>query len=146
MKQPISSSSSIPLMKLRRCFFSGGRAQRASGKSEIRQVFAELFKQRSGPITITPRDVNVQLFGDVAIVTAHLRALPTSPVREPTVFPRRTFVLRRVGGGRWLIVQHAYKRRVAPCRNTCHLELAEWPATVSGSSNQPWFPRRSHGS
>jgi uncharacterized protein (TIGR02246 family) len=86
-------------------FFPGDRPQRASGKAEIRGVFAELFKQRKGPITITPRDVRVQLFGDVAIVTAHLRALPASPVREPTVFPRRTFVLRRVEG-RWLIVHH----------------------------------------
>lgn len=86
-------------------FFPGGRPQRASGKGEIREVFAELFKQRKGPITITPRDVSVQLFGDVAIVTAHLRALPATPIREPTVFPRRTFVLRRVDG-RWLIVHH----------------------------------------
>jgi uncharacterized protein (TIGR02246 family) len=86
-------------------FFPGGRPQRASGKGEIREVFAELFKQRKGPITITPRDVSVQLLGDVAIVTAHLRALPASPIREPTVFPRRTFVVRRVEG-RWLIVHH----------------------------------------
>jgi uncharacterized protein (TIGR02246 family) len=86
-------------------FFPGDRPQRASGKTEIREVFGELFKQRKGPITITPRDVSVQLLGDVAIVTAHLRALPATPVREPTVFPRRTFVLRRVEG-RWLIVHH----------------------------------------
>jgi ketosteroid isomerase-like protein len=78
--------------------FFPGRPQRASGQGEIRDVFAELFKQRKGPITITPRDVSAQLFSDVAIITAHLRALPASPIREPTVFPRRTFVLRRVEG------------------------------------------------
>lgn len=81
----------------------GDRPDRASGKAEIRAVFAEIFRQRKGPITITPRDVDVQRFGDLAIVTAHLAALPTNPARERTVFPRRTFVLRRVAG-RWLIV------------------------------------------
>jgi len=86
-------------------FFPGEPPQRASGKAEIRNVFAALFKQRKGPITITPRDVNLQEFGDVSIVTAHLVPLPAGPVLEPTVFPRRTFVLRRVGRS-WLIVHH----------------------------------------
>jgi hypothetical protein len=49
--------------------------------------------------------VKVQLLGEVAIVTAHLTALPTGPVQVPTIFPRRTFVLQRIGG-RWLIVHH----------------------------------------
>lgn len=86
-------------------FFPGDRPERASGKAEIRAAFGKIFRQRKGPITITPRDVIVQSFGDLAIITAHLRALPASPVREQTVFPRRTFVLRRVEG-RWLIVHH----------------------------------------
>ena len=86
-------------------FFPGDRPERASGKAEIRAVFADLFARRKGPITLTPRDVNVQSFGELAIVTAHLRALPPTPVRERSVFPRRTFVLRRVEG-RWLIVHH----------------------------------------
>jgi uncharacterized protein (TIGR02246 family) len=98
-------------------FFPGDRPQRASGKAEIREVFANLFKQRKGPITITPRDVNVQLLGEVAVVTAHLTALPTGPVREPTVFPRRTFVLQRING-RWLIVHHHASNFVlAPTQN-----------------------------
>lgn len=84
-------------------FFPGGQAQRANGTGEIREGFAGLFKQRTGAITITPRDVHIQTFGDLAIVTAHLSDLPTAPVREPTTFSRRTFVLRPVGD-RWLIV------------------------------------------
>jgi uncharacterized protein (TIGR02246 family) len=84
-------------------FFPGGQAQRANGNTEIREAFAALFKPRSGPITITPRDVNIQMLGDLAIVTAHLSDLPTTPLREPMTFSRRTFVLRQVGG-RWLIV------------------------------------------
>ncbi len=84
-------------------FFPGGQAQRANGKVEIREVFAGLFKPRTGPITITPRDVNIQVFDDSAIVTAHLGDLPPLPIRQPVTFARRTFVLRRVGD-RWLIV------------------------------------------
>ena len=84
-------------------FFPGGQAQRANGKGEIREGFAGLFKQRTGAITITPRDVNIQMSGDLAVVTAHLSDLPTTPIREPMTFSRRTFVLRQVGD-RWLIV------------------------------------------
>ncbi len=84
-------------------FFPGGQAQRANGKDEIREGFAGLFTQRTGAIAITPRDVSIQMFGDLAIVTAHLSDLPTTPLREPMTFSRRTFVLRPVGD-RWLIV------------------------------------------
>jgi ketosteroid isomerase-like protein len=84
-------------------FFPSVQAHRATGKAEIREVFAELFRLRTGPITITPRDVNVQVLDEVAIVTAHLNALPTLPISEPVTFSRRTFVLRKVGE-RWLIV------------------------------------------
>ena len=84
-------------------FFPGGQAQRANGKGEIREGFAGLFTQRTGAITITPRDVSIQMFDDLAIVTAHLSDLPTTPIREPMTFSRRTFVLRQVGD-RWLIV------------------------------------------
>ena len=84
-------------------FFPGGQAQRANGKGEIREGFAGLFKQRTGAITITPRNVSIQMFDDLAIVTAHLSDLPTTPIREPMTFSRRTFVLRQVGD-RWLIV------------------------------------------
>jgi len=81
-------------------FFPGGPQTRVSGKENIRRAFAALFQQRTGVITITPRDVAVQLFGDVAIVTAHLERPAGAPGTA-----RRTFVLRRIGGG-WLIVHH----------------------------------------
>lgn len=84
-------------------FFPNGQAQRATGKAEIREAFARLFRPRTGPITITPRDVNIQLFDAAAVVTAHLGDLPAMPIREPITFARRTFVLRQVSD-RWLIV------------------------------------------
>lgn len=84
-------------------FFPNGQAQRANGKAEIREAFARLFRPRTGPITITPRDVNIQLFDAAAVVTAHLGDLPAMPIREPITFARRTFVLRQVSD-RWLIV------------------------------------------
>jgi ketosteroid isomerase-like protein len=83
----------------------GDRPYRLSGKAQIRQAFSEVFSRRSGPITITPRDVSVQMFGEMAIVTAHLREVPPQPIRDPISFARRTFVLRRVGD-QWLIVHH----------------------------------------
>ena len=98
-------------------FFPGGQPQRASGKAEIRAAFAQIFKRRTGPISITVRDIEVQSFDDVVVVTAHLAALPSAPALEPTVFPRRTFVLRRAGE-RWLIVHHhASNFTVEPSRS-----------------------------
>lgn len=84
-------------------FFPSGQAQRATGKAEIRETFARLFRPRTGPITITPRDVHIQVFDDSAIVTVHLGDLPPMPIGEPSTFGRRTFVLRQAGD-RWLIV------------------------------------------
>lgn len=98
-------------------FFPGGQPQRASGKAEIRAAFAQIFKRRTGPISIKVRDIEVQSFDEVAVVTAHLAALPSDLVLEPTVFPRRTFVLRRAGE-RWLIVHHhASNFTVEPVRS-----------------------------
>ena len=79
-------------------FFPGDPQTRVSGKENIRQVFAALFQQRTGVIAIKPTDVAVQLFGDMAIVTAHLERPATAPGTS-----RRTFVVRRTGD-RWLIV------------------------------------------
>lgn len=83
----------------------GDAPYRLTGKLQIRAVFAALFKSRTGPITITPAAVTAQMFGDMAIVTAHLRPVPPTPIKEPLSFARRTFVLRREGD-RWLIVHH----------------------------------------
>jgi ketosteroid isomerase-like protein len=78
---------------------------RVSGKAQIRSTFEALFRLRTGPIRITPQDIVVQAFGDVVIATLHLRDLPVQPVQVPVAFPRRTFVLHRIGD-RWLIVHH----------------------------------------
>lgn len=85
-------------------FMPGGDAPyRLTGKPQIRAGFAALFKGRTGPITITPAAVNAQMFGDMAIVTAHLRPIPPTPITERISFARRTFVVRRVSDT-WLIV------------------------------------------
>ena len=73
-------------------------AKRLSGNAAIRDAFAALFSARRGPIVITPADIDAQMYGDVAIVTAHLVRPSTAPGTS-----RRTFVLRKTGD-RWLIV------------------------------------------
>jgi ketosteroid isomerase-like protein len=96
--------------------FAPAQPLRASGKPAIREAFAQVFKQRRGPIIIMPTDVAVQSFGDVAIVTAHLGALPALPVAEPTTFGRRTFVLRRTAN-EWRIVHlHASNFLLTPSK------------------------------
>jgi ketosteroid isomerase-like protein len=98
-------------------FLPNTQPQRANGKAEIREAFAQAFKPRTGPITITPRNLDVQLFDDFAVVTAHLRDLPAAPILEPITFARRTFVLRQIGG-RWLIVHlHASGYLLSPAPN-----------------------------
>ena len=79
-------------------FMPGEPATRLSGSTAIRDAFAALFAARRGPIVITAADINVQMYGDVAIVTAHLARPATSPGTS-----RRSFVLRKIGD-RWLIV------------------------------------------
>lgn len=83
----------------------GNAPYRLTGTAQIRAAFADVFKGRTGPITITPSAVEAQVVGDVVIVTAHLRAIPPTPITEPLSFARRTFVLRQVGG-EWRIVHH----------------------------------------
>ena len=79
-------------------FMPGEPAKRLSGSAAIRDAFAALFAARRGPIVITPADIQMQMLGDVVIVTAHLVRPATSPGTS-----RRTFVLRKTGD-RWLIV------------------------------------------
>lgn len=86
---------------------------RAVGREEIRAAFRGIFPN-GGAGKITPRDVLVQDLGEIAIVTAHLRAMPELPVTKPTSFARRTFVLRWTGE-RWEIVHlHASNFRIEP--------------------------------
>ena len=59
---------------------------RRSGKTEIREAFEAFFKSLPPGavlITITPRDLETQLLGDVAIVTFHLGQVPAQPPQGP---------------------------------------------------------------
>lgn len=99
-------------------FFPSKSPARISGKKAIAAAFADLFGPNPRATTITPREILVQELGEVAIVTAHLRDLPTTPIRDASTFPRRTFVLRRFGD-QWLIVHlHASNFQLAPSAAT----------------------------
>ena len=80
---------------------SANSPERSNNKLEVEAVFKTVFdnarKQKSNPpfLKIQPRDMRVQMLGDVAIVTFHLD--------DPDSTGRRTIVLRRQGR-RWLIV------------------------------------------
>ena len=89
-------------------FMPGEPAKRISGSAAIRDAFATLFAARRGPIVITPADTQVQMLGDIAIVTAHLVRPSTAPGTS-----RRTFVLRKTGD-RWVFVHlHASNLQAA---------------------------------
>jgi uncharacterized protein (TIGR02246 family) len=95
-------------------FFPSRAHARLSGRAAIAEAFAELFGPNPRTTTITPRDIVIQEFGEIAIVTAHLKDPPALPIREASTFPRRTFVLRR-DGERWLIVHlHASNFPLVP--------------------------------
>lgn len=83
-------------------FMPGEPAKRLSGSSAIRDAFAALFAARRGPIVITPADIKVQMYGDIAIVTAHLVRPSTAPGTS-----RRTFVLRKIGDRCLIVHLHA---------------------------------------
>lgn len=75
--------------------------QRADGRTQIENVFRRVFenarRQRAAPpyLDIEPRDLNIQLFDQVAIVTFHLE--------DPGSSGRRSLVLRKQDN-RWMIV------------------------------------------
>jgi ketosteroid isomerase-like protein len=82
-------------------FFPSELPSRASGRGEIEAGFKPMFgedkKRGGGPpyLHIEPKDIKIQMAGDVAIMTFHL--------------PRKGYVARRTivwqkRGGRWLIV------------------------------------------
>jgi ketosteroid isomerase-like protein len=80
-------------------------ATRLTGKPEIRQAFAALFQNASAsaaPRRVSPRDLAVQSFGDVAIVTFHLDS-PQPVGSDQRAVGRRTLILRRAGGV-WSVV------------------------------------------
>jgi uncharacterized protein (TIGR02246 family) len=89
-------------------FLPSEPTMRISGRAAIRDAFAALFAARQGPIVITHADITVQMYGDLAIVTAHLVRPPAAPGTS-----RRTFVLQR-RGERWSIVHHHASNVPAP--------------------------------
>jgi|SRR5215471_5582971 len=80
-------------------------ATRLTGKAEIRRAFAALMQNAPAsatPRAVSPRDVAVQSFGDVAIVTFHLNsAQPVGPGQRAV--GRRTLILHR-SGSVWSVV------------------------------------------
>jgi hypothetical protein len=74
---------------------------RANSKIEIENIFKNVFenarKQRSSPpyIVIEPKDLKIQMLGDVSIVTFVLN--------DPDLFGRRTIIFEKLNG-KWLIV------------------------------------------
>ena len=86
---------------------SVGVPQRVEGKASIRDVFARFFERvrTSGTTSMTlhAEDLRMDVAGDSAIVTFHLKG---------AILSRRTFVLRRIGGV-WRVVHlHASNVRV----------------------------------
>ena len=80
-------------------------ATRLTGKAEIRRAFAALFQNAppsAPPRSVSPRDLAVVSFSDVAIVTFHLdSAQPVGPGQRAV--GRRTLILRRTESG-WAVV------------------------------------------
>jgi len=72
---------------------------RADNKKEIAAIFRKVFenaqKQTPAYISIVPKELKIQMLGDVAIVTFHLD--------DPGLFGRRTIVLKKINM-KWLIV------------------------------------------
>jgi ketosteroid isomerase-like protein len=83
-------------------FYPRAFPERANGRTEFEKTFKVVFEQirkgRSvGPyMDIQPRDLRIQLFGDVAIATFHL-------ADRPGFLNRRTLVLHKADTG-WKIV------------------------------------------
>jgi ketosteroid isomerase-like protein len=97
-------------------FYPRAIPQRANGRAEFEKGFKAVFQQIRGSKTaapymdIQPKDLRIQLFGDLAIATFHLDD-------KKSFLNRRTIVLRKTDKG-WKIVHlHASEvsvPRVAP--------------------------------
>jgi ketosteroid isomerase-like protein len=80
-------------------------SERASGRAAVEEGFRAVFdrwrSERRGPpyIEIDPRDLEVQSYGDVAVVTFHLAG--------SGALSRRTLVLRREQGSFKIVHLHA---------------------------------------
>lgn len=88
---------------------SANQPRRATGKAEIESTFtsvfgkARLLKSHPPYLDIRPKNLNIQTFDNVAIVTFHLE--------DPGWFGRRTIVFNKKAG-KWLIV-HLHASAVA---------------------------------
>ena len=91
-------------------FYPRDVPSRATGRQEIEAQFQRVFEQIRGNRTkppymdIQPRNLAIQMFGDVAVATFHLDD-------RPGVLNRRTIVLHKSVGG-WRIV-HIHASEVA---------------------------------
>jgi ketosteroid isomerase-like protein len=91
-------------------FYPREIANRANGRTEVEEHFKHVFAQiragrANGPyLDIQPRELQMQVLGDVAIVTFHLDD-------RPGFINRRTLVLRKTAAG-WKIA-HLHASEVA---------------------------------
>jgi ketosteroid isomerase-like protein len=91
-------------------FYPRGFPERANGRDEFEKAFKLVFQQiRAGKTTapymnIQPKDMNLQIFGDIAIATFHLDD-------RPGFLNRRTIVLHKTRLG-WKIV-HLHASEIA---------------------------------
>ena len=91
-------------------FYPRDVPSRATGRKEVEAQFKKVFEQIRGnrtkpPYTdIQPRNLAIQMFGDVAVATFHLDD-------RPGVLNRRTIVLHK-SAGEWKIV-HIHASEVA---------------------------------
>jgi ketosteroid isomerase-like protein len=94
-------------------FYPSDRANRANGRMEVEEYFKHVFEliragRSKGPyMDIQPRELRIQVLGDVAIATFHLDD-------RPGFINRRTLVLRKTAA-RWKIAHlHASEVASAP--------------------------------
>ncbi len=91
-------------------FYPRDKANRATGRVELEQHFKQVFEQiragrSQGPyMDLQPRELRIQLLGEVPIVTFHLDD-------RPGFLNRRTLVLRKTTAG-WKII-HLHASEVA---------------------------------
>lgn len=98
-------------------FYPRAFPQRANGRAEYEQTLKKVFEQIRGNKTkppymdIQPRELKIQMFRDVAIVTFHLDD-------RPGFLNRRTIVLHKTPAG-WKIV-HLHASEVSLPAQTTH--------------------------
>jgi ketosteroid isomerase-like protein len=91
-------------------FYPRGMAKRANGRAEVEEYFKRVFDEiragrAKGPyMDLQPRELQIQVLGNVAIVTFHLDD-------RKGFINRRTLVLRKTAGA-WKIV-HLHASEVA---------------------------------